>query len=217
MKKVLILVLVGLICSCKILKTDELLQEKEEASFSNFELVDSTSQLNLKCPNSNKTLPLVNYKKFMTNNAKANLSWENHNLALTILNAKDSVIHKYLFDSAIYDYCEFDFTGPVTDDFEQGVIEGSEHSIYQSPIFNISILHNPIQNGMLEFAIHCDATLLPILTGEISSKEGKTLMQLSNLSMENKIEIQKLTSSDMIYLVVRSNTETISHKILNSN
>ena len=58
------------------------------------------------------------------------LAWENHNLSLSILNAKDSLLHKYLFDSAILDFCELNTDWSLSPDVELGVIEGSDFKIF---------------------------------------------------------------------------------------
>jgi len=218
MKRVFVLILVGLICSCKMIKTDVAADEEEVKSLKEFSLNDSTFRLTLKCPNSNKTIPLVNFEKYMTEKGnKPQFAWENHNLSLSILNAKDSLIHKYLFDSTLLDFCDLNADWALSPDVELGVIEGSNYEIISIEKININILHNPIQNGLLEFTVHNDADFLSTMTAEIRSKDGQVLKNISNLSIENRIEVKNLTSDKLIYLILKAGDQTESYKILISN
>jgi hypothetical protein len=201
-----------------MLKTDVVADEEEVKSLKEFNLDDSTFRLTLKCPNSNKTIPLVNYEKHMTEKGnKPQLAWENHNLSLSILNAKDSLLHKYLFDSTIIDYCDLNIDWWKYPDGELGVIQGNDIEIMKSTKIQINILHNPIQNGFLEFTVHNDADFLSTITAEIRSKDGQVLKTVSNLSIENRIDMKNLTSDKLIYLIVKAGDQTESYKILISN
>lgn len=203
-----------MLSSCKLLKTNAEAEDDEIKAFKDFHLDDSTYQLSIKCPNSNKRIPLVNYEKHIkTKGDRPLLAFENYHLALYILDTNKVVVHKYLFDSAIMDFCNFDFPEIMPKDFELGILEGSDLEIIMESSFTVNIVQNPIRNGFLEFTVHCNPELFTNLSGEILNKEGNRLINLNNLSLENRIDIKSLTQDQIVYLVIKSNHETMSYKI----